>query len=38
MSDLFLIGGLLTVSVGANYVLNSSVGKKGAILPATPRG
>jgi hypothetical protein len=34
MSDLFLIGGLLIVSVAANYVLNSSVGKKGGILSA----
>ena len=36
MSELFLIGGLLTASAAAIYVLNSSVGKKGGI-PSAPR-
>lgn len=42
MSELFLIGGLLTTSAAAIYVLNSSVGKKGGIPSALravkPRG
>ncbi len=36
MSELFLMGGFLTASAAAIYVLNSSVGKKGGI-PSAPR-